>query len=230
MKKLIGILLCMLSSSVIADTAIEPLLNKVTLQFTAEQWAATKTALVNININVAVSDKGLEKIHSQVIAKLNSLSKQDWHLISYERTQDKSGLESVQITAQARLPETELSGLRDKTKAVSRPGETYTIDSIQFSPSESEMRDAQNILRENIYQQAKAELARLNRIYPDQKYTIHDINFISMVYPMAAQNVMLAKADGSKRSPLVVSDKLNLSATVVLAASPDPALIKAAHE
>lgn len=228
----VGLISLFFSLSVWADNTIEPLLNKVTLQFNAESWSVSKTALVNININAALSDKGLEKIHSQIMEKLNSLSnKGEWHLISYDRTQDKSGLESVQIAAQARLPETELNGLRDKAKAMSKPGETYTLDSIQFTPSEDEIRMTQSQLRDNIYQQIKAEIARLNRIYPEQKYYVHDVNFLTGSYPAPMAQTVMFKAGGesASRNALSVGDKLRLFATVVLAAAPDPSLIKAAQ-
>src|SRR5689334_17947981 len=114
-----------LATTTWADVSLDPLFNKVTLQLNAEQWVTTKSALVNVNINASVNDTTLEKIHSQILDKLNRLAKGDWHLISYDRTQDKSGLESVQIVAQARLLETDLSGLRDKAKSMSKPGETY---------------------------------------------------------------------------------------------------------
>lgn len=232
-KSILGSLCLFVSLNVWAGNSIEPLLNKVTLQLTAEQWAVTKTAIVNININASLSDKNLEKLNSQVMAKLIQLSnKGTWHLISYDRTQDRSGLETLQIIAQARLPEPELTGLREKTKSLSKPGETYTLDSIQFTPSEDELRETQNQLRENIYQQAKLELMRLNKIYPEQKYYLHDVNFITGPYPAPmAQNMLYAKTEGSNaRNALSVGDKSRLSATVILAALPDPTLLKTGHD
>lgn len=213
-----------------ADVSLDPLFNKVTMQLTAEQWVTTKTALVNVSVNAAVSDTTLEKIHSQVLDKLNKLSnKGEWHLVSYDRSQDKSGLESVKIIAQARLPEAELAGLRDRAKGISKPGETYAIDSIQFTPSDEEIREANNNLRANIYDQIKAELARLSKAYPDQKYVLHDVNFMSDMSPMpmmATGMMYKANDNGAARAPLTVGDKLRLMATVVLSANPDPNLLK----
>lgn len=220
-----------LATTTWADVSLDPLFNKVTLQLNAEQWVTTKSALVNVNINASVNDTTLEKIHSQILDKLNRLAKGDWHLISYDRTQDKSGLESVQIVAQARLLETDLSGLRDKAKSMSKPGETYTIDSIQFTPSEDETRDANNALRANIYDQAKAELARLNKAYPEQKYYLHDVNFTTGFAPAPVMQNMMYKASNESaaavaRVPLAVGDKLRVYAVVVLASAPDQDLTK----
>lgn len=125
------------SLPVCADVNLEPLLNKVTLQLRAEQWVTTKTALVNVGVNAAVTDQGIEKIQNDVMQKLNKLSdKGEWHIVSYNRQLDRSGLESIQMTAQARLPQSELANLRDKAKSLSKPGETFTIDAVQFTPSD----------------------------------------------------------------------------------------------
>lgn len=219
-------------SSAWAEISIDPLLNKVTLQLNAEQWVTTKTALVTTGINASVSDIGLDKVQAQVLDKLNKLSnKGEWHIVSFERSQDKSGLERVQIAAQARIPNNELAGLRDKAKAISKPGETYTIDNVQFTPSEDEIREANNALRNNIYNQAKAELDRLNKNYPDQKYYLHDVNFINVAAPYPVANALYMKAANevsapAGASPLAVGNKLNVSATIVLAANPNADLAK----
>ncbi len=219
-----------LTSPLFADVSIDPLMNKITLQLSAEQWVTSKTALVTVGVNASVNAIGLDKIQSQVLDKLSRISnKGEWHIVSFVRSQDKSGLESVQISAQARIINSELSGLRDRAKSISKPGETYTVDDIQFTPTEDEIRDANNKLRTNIYEQAKAEIARLSTAYPDQKYYFHDINFVSSFYPAAmAQNMLYGKANENAPVPkaLSVGDKLSINATVVLASSPDPNLVK----
>ncbi|SRR5579883_2120001 len=201
-----------------ADINLEPLLNRVTLQLHAEEWVTTKTALVSVGVNAAVSDQGIEKLQSGVLQQLKQLSTQgDWHIVSFDRQLDKSGLETVQITAQARLQQTELAGLRTKAKAMSKPGETFTIDNVQFIPSEDELRQANNELRNLIYQQAKAEMDTLNKLYPDQKYYLHQIDF---AFPPAPGPLVMAKM-APAAAPLSVGNKQELQATVVLAAAPD---------
>lgn len=221
-----------LMSTIYADVSIDPLIHKVSMQLTAEQWVTSKTALVNVNVNASVGDTSLEKMQSQILEKLGKLSnKSEWHLISYDRSQDKSGLENIKIVGQARLPETELGGLREKAKTISKPGETYTIDAIQFIPSDEEKHEANNALRQNIYEQVNNELTRLNKIYPDQKYYLHDINFNSdpsASMPMA-QNTLykMAGVNGSSsREPMSVGDKMRLNANVILSTLPDPNFVK----
>lgn len=222
----------LLVSSAWADTSYEPLLNTVTLQLNAEQWVTTKTALVTVGVNASVSDQGLEKIQSEVLSKLNQISsKGEWHIVSFNRSLDQSGLERVQISAQVRLSSSDLVGMRDKAKALSKPGETFTIDNVEFTPSATELRDANVVVRNDIYQQVKTEVASLNQLYPDQKYYLHTINFIGEIVPVPQATTMYMKtADASPRvSNLSVGDKLKITATVVLASAPNADVVKVVH-
>jgi len=232
MQKCLGILVgLLLSFPAWADINVEPLLNKVTLQLNADQWVTTKTALVTIGVNVSVSDNDLGKTQSTIMDKLNQLaSKAEWHIISFDRSQDQSGLEKIQVSATARLPEPELAGLRDKAKAISKPGETFTLDNVQFTPSDEELRDANTALRNRIYSQAKAEVDQLNKQYSDQKYYVHQINFIGdvVVEPLAQNKVMMASVP-SANANFSVGDKLRISATVVLTSAPNQDVVKMVH-
>lgn len=209
------------------------LLNKVTARFSAEQYVATKTALVTIGINAGVNDAGLQSIQDDILKKLNDLSnKGEWHIISFDRSLDQSGLEKVQMQGQARLPTSALPNLRDKAKAMSKPGETFTLDNVEFTPSEQELRDANTALRGDIYQQAKDEIDRLNKVYPDQKFYVHDVSFINVMMPMPMampMNAMVKMASNDNGNNLAVGNKLVLNATIVLAAIPDQAAKLAAH-
>lgn len=207
-----------------AKVDLEPLLNKVTLQLQTEQWVTSKTALVDVGVNASVSDQGIEKIQSSVLQKLNQLSdKGEWHILSFNRQLDKTGLESVQITAQARLPQAELGGLRSKAKSISKPGEAYNIDDILFTPGEDEIRQVNTAMRNDLYQQAKAEIDALNKIYTDQKYYLHQINFMlqTPIAPMPMMNAVAMERGVAKSStPVAVGNKAQLSAQVVVASTP----------
>jgi hypothetical protein len=236
MKKIFLMLLGMICSiPAWADVDYSTLLNKVTLQLQSEQWVTTKTALVYVSANAAVTDQGIANVQADVMNKLKQLSdKGEWHIMTFNRSLDQSGLESIQITAQARLPQTELAGLRTKAKAISKPGETFTIDNVQFTPSEDEYRQANSILRNNLYQQAKAEIDALNKVYPDQKYYLYSIDFIN-VNPVApapmVNNVYMEKAAAVARMPVPISvgSKVQQQATVIIASMPDVLNQKLAH-
>ncbi len=230
--RMIYVFLCSLLMSLntwAADNSYEPLLNTVTLSLSGEQWVTTQTALVTIGVNATVTGGGLEKMQSTVLAKLNQLSKGEWHIISFNRTLNQSGLEQVQISAQARLPSAELSGLRDRAKAITKPGETYTLDNVEFVPSEGELRAANTNLRNFIYQQAKNEIVNLNKMNPDQVFYIHSIDFLNT--NVAPPQPMMFKAAGmnGNAASVAVGNKLVVNATVVLASAPSAEVTKIVH-
>lgn len=217
----------LLTQSVLANEFPEALLNKISLQLHTEQWITTNSALLSVTVNAAVADQGIEKVQNDVLQKLNQLSsKGEWHVTSYDRELDKSGLESLRISAQARIPQTDLPGLRDKAKNISKPGNTFTIDNVQFTPSEDEQRLGQIAMRNNIYQQAKMELDTINKFYSEQKYYIHEINFLNGLSPQPVpvmRNEMYMKAGAAAvpaATPLDVGNKQELTAYVVLATAP----------
>ena len=226
MKKILVFVSCMLMTTMAwADSDWSALLNKVNLQLSAEQWVTTQTAKVSVTVNAAVTGKGIDNIQNTILGKLKQLSnKTEWHIVSFNRYKDKSGLENVSIQSQARLPQSDLGALRTKAKSLSRPGETFKVSSIQFTPSEQEVRDANTALRNNIYMQAKKELDSVNKHYPDQKFYIHDVVFSSSpaVRPMANKAVMRSAMVSMEVSaaPLNVGNKMTLYAQLTLAAMP----------
>lgn len=216
----------LISAPSFADINLEPLLDKISLQLQAEQWVTTKTALVNVAVNAAVTDQGIEKIQAEVMQKLVQLSdKGEWHILSFDRQLDKSGLEGVQLIAQARLPQTDLGALRGKAKSISKPGETFSIDQVRFTPSDEEIKQANSVLRANLYQQAKAEIEVLNKTYTDQKYYLHQIDFQNVTMPeamMQPMNYMAKTASLAAPAPaLNVGNKVQLQASVVVASMSD---------
>lgn len=231
MRILIGLMTLLLTLTAWGYDKEDVSLNRINLRLSAEQWVTSKTALVTVGVNAGISDSRVEKLQEEVLKKLNDISNQgEWHIVSLDRTQDQSGLEKIQMIAQARLPNSALSVLRDKAKKISKPGETYAVDNIQFTPSEDEFRAANIELRNNIYQQAKAEIDRLNKVLPDQKYYIHNIDFSGNVVaaPMVQNTIvsMRVAAQSIVTKELPVGDKLILNANVTLAAVPEQLLAK----
>lgn len=208
-----------------AETNLDPLLNKVTFQLRAEQWVSTSSAVVTVGMNVASTDHDIGKVQNDVMAKLKQLSDQGiWHIISFDRQEDRSGLEAIQILAEARLPQTALANLRSKAKQISKPGQTLTIDSVIFTPSDAELRLANQNLRNDIYTQIISEIDALNKKYPDHKFYMHQINFLN-----AAPVLMMAKAMNAAASspPMMVGSKQEMHASVVIASWPEQLTPKA---
>lgn len=216
---LLATLLLSASSSIWAQDFLKPRLNEVSMRLNAEHWVETKTALVRVIVNAAINDQSILKMQDSVLSKLQKFSPSaEWHITSLNRRQDSSGLESIQLTTQARLSQSDLAGIRKKAKDLSKPGETYKIGNISFRPSEAENRQADSLLRAKIYKQASTELDKLNAAYPKQQYFVHRINFNGGPVMMAESRMMMAKgADMVASSSMSVDNKARMMATVVFA-------------
>jgi hypothetical protein len=225
MKKSINLFLIVCSlwccSFAIAENKIPPL-NIINLQLQAEEWVTTKTAKVVVDINSNLGDKQLASVNADVMQKLAAISKAaEWRVTTFERTKDSSGLEKVFIQAEIRLPEAALVDLRQKAEKVSKPGETFTISNIDFTPDLLATQEANAAVRNKIYLAVKQELEHLNKMYAGQKYFLHKIYFNNSEVFMAAKTDMLALASPastkSSRATMTVNNKIVMSANVELA-------------
>ncbi len=155
-----------------------PGLNKISYQVSVEKWSTTTTADVNVSIDATLNKTGLHQINSQVLQNLNKIyPSSDWHITQFNGSQDRSGLETLHIEAEARLPSSVLTELRDKAKAVTTSGQTYTIGDIDFTPSRAELDGTHADARAEIYDEVNQEIARLNQAYPGQHYFLNSIDF-----------------------------------------------------
>ena len=197
-----------------------PPLDRILFQVTAEQWVETKSAVVNVSIDATLGKEDLTKARSTILNKLNKISdKGDWHITRFNRSQDSSGLERLSVSAEARLPGSTLATLRAQAKSVSKPGETYSITNINFTPSLAEYETIRASVRKNLYKKINDELARVNQTYPTQKFKVHGVNLIKGVPPLARTDrnrPMALLSVAAVAAPITVSNKVTMTATVVL--------------
>lgn len=200
-----------------------PWMNRITYQLSVDKWATTSNAKVTVNMD-AIADKiDLSNINAHVLSNLAAIAdSKNWHIVRYVRNQDKSGLEMIHVEAEAWLPNNTLGGIRDKAKKISRPGETYTIADIDFSPSPADIENTHAEARATIYNMAKAEIARLQQIYPDQHYFLYSIDFQQpTVFGSATGKMAMTAAMPAPAAPEPVAEinsHIIDSATVVVAA------------
>lgn len=203
----------------------QPVLNQITLTMTSEQWVNTQNADVFVSIDATLDQNQLASAHSDILDKLNQLAKADWHIIQFSRTQNSSGLEQLYVVAQARLPETSLSKIRDDAKALTHPGETFTVQNIAFNPSTAELEAVRSQLRSELYNKIQNELVTINKAYANQKYVVHEIDFSESgapqpPVPMMKMTMMAGnavEAAPAAAPPLTVANKLVMTANVTLA-------------
>lgn len=232
MKTTTGMLLCILSMNVSADSIPFPLevpLDKIAFQVSAKQWVTTKTALLSVNVNATLTDSDIVKTRTEIMDTLGKIAQGEWHLLQFDRSQDSSGLEKLYVQAQLRVDQSNLTNIYKTAKDLSKPGANYEIGSIDFKPGLDEVQAVQAQLREALYQKANDELARMNKVYATQHYTINNLVFIDgdsppPVMPMAkmqaqeANYTMMAAAAPAGGS-IAVSNELTLSAIVQAASN-----------
>lgn len=209
---------------------MQPVLHQITFNVNAEQWVTTQNADVQVGVDATLNQNQLATAHTDIMDKLNKLANGEWHIIQFNRTQNSSGLEQLNVVAQARLPETALSKMRDDAKAITHPGETFTVLSIAFNPSTDELEAVRAQLRNTLYGKIQDELNRVNKIYTNQKYVVHEIDFSEQGAPIQPQAVRMTMMAGAAQNeaapeaaaPLTVANKLVMTGAVTLVSVEKP--------
>lgn len=221
--------LTVLSSVVFSQETLPPfptqlILDKITFQTSAKQWVTTQTALLSVDINVALNNSDLVKTRNDIMSNLNKITQGDWHLVQFNRSQDSSGLEKLYVQAQARVAQSSLVDVYQKAKSISKPGAQYTINGIEFKPSLEETQAVRATIRKQLYQQVSDELTRINRAYPNQNYTVSNLVITDtdnpqppIAYQAKLMNTMAIT--GAAPAPLSVSNELILTAYVEVASN-----------
>lgn len=222
--------LALLTASAIAlPAAAQPVMpiqqrDEIVLNLSAEGWVETKTARVVAVADVAIAAETRSAVRNRMIDALKKLSPEaDWRISQFTRNQDPAGLERWRVTAEARLPEAALGGLDERAKQQSQPGLQLRIQAIQFTPTLEEREATLADLRDQIYEQAKAEADRVAKLWPERNFRVARIEIggpVSRPMPRMAQEFnsvqAAAPADAGGGDAVSVAQKLTLQATVTL--------------
>ena len=205
--------------------AKKPALDKVSYVLTASEWVNTKTAKVEVTVNASLNNQDLAKAREAIMGTLNQVAKGQWHIINFNRSQDSSGLEKLLVVANARVEQANLVNLNKNAKNISKPGLTYKVTNVDFSPSLAEKNKVKAQLRQRLYQKIDAELTALNQTYPSQHFSVNriifadDVNKLAMNQSYKMQAMPIAMLKTSANSAITVSNKLILNAFVTLASN-----------
>ncbi|CAM2862486.1 hypothetical protein [Legionella worsleiensis] len=226
MKQVVGILALIAFNPIASADDVPPLvLDKVLFQISAKQWVTTQTALLNVSINVTLTSADLVKARADIMDSLGKIAKGDWHLVEFDRSQDSSGLEKLYVQAQARVDQSVLTNIYQNAKSVSIPGAKYEIIGVEFKPSLEETQAIRAKVREKLYQQVNEEIARMNKAYPMQSYSVSNLVFFEgdnapaqpRAYQAKEMNTLVMAA--AVQAPLTVSNELVLTAYVEAASN-----------
>ncbi len=158
----------------------------------------------------------------ELTASLKSLANVNWQITNFSRTQDQSGLERVEVLAESRLSPADVVNIRGKTEALTKPGLKYQIASIEYTPTQAEIQNAQAALRADLYAKVQAEMASLNKTFAPQMFYVHKVNFMPdgvAPQPMMKMNMMTVATPAAQAQNTSVSQKVTLTANVELAST-----------
>lgn len=200
-----------------------PVMDEVTMELSAEDWVVTETALVTVAADAAATGSQTGVARSDLLAAVSGLVPDaEWRVVSFDRFTDQAGLDRWQAVAEARLPETEVGGLGEKAKELSRPGLQLRVRSIEFTPTLAETEAVRARLRAEIYRRAGEEIASLERSFGDRDFRIGAIRFQENGMPpmpmpaMMSRGAMPEAMDKAAAAPVSVSEKMRVTAYVVL--------------
>lgn len=193
-------------------------LDKVSFQLSAKQWVSTQTALLSTRVSATLTSADLAKARSGIMEKLAKITSGDWHIVQFDRSQDNSGMEKLDVMAQVRVDQSQLSSVYDAAKKISKPGETYQIAAIEFKPSLEEIQKAKTELRQFLNKQVQQELTQLNHSYTEQHFTISSLSYLDDMNaaPFQAPTMMMVAGARSSNpiAPIAVSNELIMTAVV----------------
>jgi hypothetical protein len=208
--------------------AQEPADDRILLELMVEDWVETETANAVIAVDIAVESGTFGQARAEVERILKSVSSTaPWRLTQFQRLNHDAGYERWRILAEARLPGAELADLDRKTKQASKPGATFRIAGIDYTPTLAERQALEADLRARIYVRVQEEIAAAELAFPGRGFRLESIQFptdgsigpvprMAMAESMPRQKLMADASGGGGGT--AVAEKMVLTARVVLAA------------
>lgn len=236
MRKILSI--CVLLGAMgVAQAAPQPVVpvadypkqNTISYQLSVEKWVNTDSAKVDVVVNASLDQQGMQDLQQKIEQNLASIAKADWRIVQFNRQESQSGLETVNVLAEARIPTVQIGDIRKKAEDLTKPGMKYQVSDISYAPTMDEMQKAEMDLRNQIYQQVHNEIEELDKTYKNQDFYVSDIEFMTGGMPMprakyadnAAGSVNMVVRAPMAASPGNVSQKITMNAVVTVASTVD---------
>jgi hypothetical protein len=206
---------------------LPPPQDRVVLALDAEGWVSAAKPLVTARVDAALRSAEAGDLRARVREVLGRLAPEaEWRITDVSRAVDEAGLERWHVAAEARLDEAALGGLQERAEQASTPGLQVRVETIDFSPSDAERAARMAELRADLYRQVKTELSLLAESYPERRFRVGAIDFVTpqppVPVPMADMRAMAApEMKAADMAPgFDVSQHLRLNAQVVLYLDP----------
>jgi hypothetical protein len=225
-KVIILFVLLILNSMAHAEDVQRLVLDKVNFQISAKEWVSTQKALLSVDINVTLNNADLVKARADILQKLNSIVKGDWHITQFDRGQDSSLLEKLYARAEIRIEQDKLTNIYENAKAASKPGANYTIAAIEFKPDLDDIQSVKNKLRARLYKEVTVEMERINATFGMQQYKVHRITFSegeavadARTFERNNKRALMMAAPTAANQALTVSNEITMTAIVDVASN-----------
>lgn len=205
-----------------------PVSDNVTLNLAVEEWVKTETARVTLVVDAASNgSENSGTLRADILKAVAGIAdKAEWRITAMNQQSDSAGLERWQATLEARLPESQLGTLADRTKKASRPGLQVRVGNVAFEPTLAETEAARAKLREQIYAKVNDEVKRLKAAFPNREYRVGQINFAettNMMMKLSRANVHMAPAPAMEADVMAgVQDKMIVTADITLSSFAKP--------
>lgn len=200
--------------------------DEVTLELSVEDWVETKTATVRVAADLAVESGRFGAARQELVATLQGFGTgAEWRIVDFGKLGDDAGFERWRLVAEARVPEAALAELAGKTKGATKPGRALSVDSIEYTPTLAEREAVLDRLRAQVYARVAAEIAALNKAFPDREFRVRAVamggGYQAMKERMAMRSGLVAAAPmpADAAGGLAGAEKATLTARVTLAAS-----------
>lgn len=201
--------------------------SQIVLELVEEAWVETKTARVVAQLKLLLTDDKGAAPAVDPRTMFQPLAAGDWQMTRFQRGQTDTGFEEWVIVAEARVPQSALTGVYDRVKEASSRGRTMSILHIDFRPSLAERQATAAKLRATLYKRAAEEAAAIGNVFPDRGFQVHRVDFNAGGMPQPV--MMRAQAQEDRASSMdvagaasaagpAVSERMVMAATVIVAA------------
>lgn len=196
--------------------------SQIVLQLVEEAWVETKTARVVLQLKTLLTDdKAAEPIVDPKTV-FGPVADGDWQMTQFHRGQTDTGFEQWVIVAEARVPQTALTGIYDRVKQASSRGRSFSVRNIDFTPSLAERQATAAKLRVALYKRAAKEAAAIASVFPDRGFAVHRVDFGGAAIPAPVMRRAQAEdarsySGQAKQAGPSVSERMVLRAAVIVA-------------
>jgi hypothetical protein len=203
--------------------------DEIVLQLVEESWVETKSARVILQLKALLTDGDDSKATLDPNTLFGEVAMAAWQITRFQRGQTDTGFEQWVILAEARLPQSALTGIYDRVKDTSSRGRTMRVVGVDFTPSLAERQVTAAKLRAVIYQHAADEAAQVAKVLPGRGFRVHQVDFAHGGMPQPIRVRSQARETKAYAAQAIqadtggngsVAERLVMSATVVIAADP----------